>query len=395
MAKRINRVWPGVLAALGLFLTIVVSVQAAPRSVNSESIVALRGLVLFVPVDIPPDTTCPDSDGDGLCDDEEAWYNTDPTKADTDGDGLTDGQEVKIYGTDPRNPDTDADALLDGDEIHGIQVPGAPHPYRSNPLNSDTDGDGLTDGEEVRTQNSDPGTIDTDGDGIADGDEIRKYFTRADMADTDGDGLGDGIEITQAGTDPLNPDSDNDGVPDGLDNCPTTFATTPSGCPAGTPPITYRRGAAATLSTIPSAAAQQPLPTSSGAIRTPLDSLNIYFQVNSANFDFSRPETARNLRTLLDYMGQCDDIGVVIEGHSSSEGDPRRNQQLSNMRAERTRVWLRDNDVDPAKVLAVVGYGSGVPKVEETTPDDRRENRRVTVMVKRPCRVYGGISAVR
>jgi len=392
MAKRINRVRLGAIAASALFLATTYSLQSAPQRANPGASALSYRTVLVVPPDVPPDSTCPDSDGDGLCDDEEARYNTDPTNPDTDADGLSDGEEVKIYGTDPRNPDTDADALLDGDEIHGIQVPGAPHPYRSNPLSADTDGDGLTDGEEVRTQNSDPGTIDTDGDGIADGDEIRRYFTHADMADSDGDGLGDGIEILQAGTDPLNPDSDGDGVRDGLDNCPKIYARTPSGCPVGTPPITYRRGAVATVSTIPSAAGAS---VSSGVAVTPLDSLNIYFQVNSASFDFSRPETARNLRTLLEYMAQCDDIGVVIEGHSSSEGDPRRNQQLSNMRAERTRAWLRDNDVDPAKVLAVVGYGSAVPKVTETTPDDRRENRRVTVMVKRPCKVYGGISAVR
>ena len=35
---------------------------------------------------------------------------------DTDGDGLTDDQEVAI-GTDPQNPDTDGDGTNDGDEV--------------------------------------------------------------------------------------------------------------------------------------------------------------------------------------------------------------------------------------------------------------------------------------
>ncbi|KPK27164.1 MAG: hypothetical protein AMK69_10880, partial [Nitrospira bacterium SG8_3] len=37
-----------------------------------------------------------DSDGDGLCDDEEADHGTDPTVKDTDGDGLNDFFEIKV-----------------------------------------------------------------------------------------------------------------------------------------------------------------------------------------------------------------------------------------------------------------------------------------------------------
>jgi Spy/CpxP family protein refolding chaperone len=41
-----------------------------------------------------------DTDGDGLTDEEEATYGTDPFVADTDGDGVSDGDEVAA-GTDP------------------------------------------------------------------------------------------------------------------------------------------------------------------------------------------------------------------------------------------------------------------------------------------------------
>ncbi len=44
-----------------------------------------------------------DTDGDGLSDEEEIAYNTDPKKIDTDGDFYTDYEEV-TYGWDPRNP---------------------------------------------------------------------------------------------------------------------------------------------------------------------------------------------------------------------------------------------------------------------------------------------------
>ena len=79
----------------------------------------------------------PDSDGDGIPDDEDSCPNTPqgtevdesgcptpttpvtptttPTE-DSDNDGLTDGQEATV-GTNPNNPDTDGDSINDGDEI--------------------------------------------------------------------------------------------------------------------------------------------------------------------------------------------------------------------------------------------------------------------------------------
>lgn len=59
----------------------------------------------------------PDSDGDGLFDDEEYAYETDPYDPDTDGDGLSDGDEVHVYGTNPTLADSDADGFTDGQEI--------------------------------------------------------------------------------------------------------------------------------------------------------------------------------------------------------------------------------------------------------------------------------------
>ena len=70
----------------------------------------------------------PDSDHDGLGDDEETdTYGTDPANPDTDGDGLLDGQEVAI-GTDPLDTDTDGDGISDKDEVDA----------ETDPLNPDT-----------------------------------------------------------------------------------------------------------------------------------------------------------------------------------------------------------------------------------------------------------------
>ncbi len=202
----------------------------------------------------------PDTDRDGLTNDDERIIHTDPSNADTDGDGLLDGFEVEhgfdplvhgeqegdpdadaltnleeqAVGSDPGNLDTDGDGLGDGAEvkIHG-----------SDPTRVDTDGDGLGDGEEVNTYSTDPVKADTDDDGLSDKTEIQYGLnpnngtdasadfdsdglnnaeeialkTNLNLADTDGDGLSDGLEVNTHFTDPLDADSDDDGLTDGAE----------------------------------------------------------------------------------------------------------------------------------------------------------------------------------
>ncbi|WP_421859270.1 Ig-like domain-containing protein [Marinobacter salarius] len=59
----------------------------------------------------------PDSDKDGLGDNEEvSRWNTDQNQSDTDGDYLNDGEEI-ARGTDPNNSDSDGDGIIDGQEV--------------------------------------------------------------------------------------------------------------------------------------------------------------------------------------------------------------------------------------------------------------------------------------
>lgn len=80
-----------------------------------------------------------DDDDDGLSNDDEAFYGTDPNDPDSDDDGLFDGTEVdSAMGTgcpDPLDNDSDDDTLLDGDEVN----------LGTNPCSIDSDGDGVND----------------------------------------------------------------------------------------------------------------------------------------------------------------------------------------------------------------------------------------------------------
>lgn len=87
-----------------------------------------------------------DSDDDGLSDEEEAIYHTDPENSDTDWDGYTDGEEVKngysplfSDGKKMFEVDFDSDGLNDWLEIQ----------FRSDLTKPETDKDGFNDFDEV------------------------------------------------------------------------------------------------------------------------------------------------------------------------------------------------------------------------------------------------------
>lgn len=74
----------------------------------------------------PTSVLPPDSDQDGLSDQEEKELGTNPNSVDSDDDGLFDREEVKVYKTDPMDADTDGDGYLDGDEVQRGYNPKGP-----------------------------------------------------------------------------------------------------------------------------------------------------------------------------------------------------------------------------------------------------------------------------
>jgi len=114
-----------------------VSDLAVPGGSDPREIVASGDLVYFSALQmgpgrelfavpraaLEPDQQGPvDSDHDGLDDDAELRYGTNPLVADTDGDRLDDGVEVHVYGTDPLKGDTDGDGSSDGREIDELHT---------------------------------------------------------------------------------------------------------------------------------------------------------------------------------------------------------------------------------------------------------------------------------
>jgi outer membrane protein OmpA-like peptidoglycan-associated protein len=71
---------------------------------------------------------------------------------------------------------------------------------------------------------------------------------------------------------------------------------------------------------------------------------------------------------------------MVVEGHTDSQGSDRINQPLSLNRATAVRDYLVSRGVDSDKISAV-GMGSSKPITDNSTPENRANNRRVEIII--------------
>jgi len=167
------------------------------------------GLVNYLEFVHDTDPTMDDTDGDGMLDGWEVEYGLDPRSAadaatDVDDDMLTNLEEHG-YGTNPRDPDTDRDMLTDYDEVQGIwfvTADGRTTSYSTDPTMADTDMDDQYDDE--------------DGDGVYDPEE-----EVLDGIDNDGDSSvlqNNGIDDDRDGVvDDGRPGIPAVGLPEGVD----------------------------------------------------------------------------------------------------------------------------------------------------------------------------------
>jgi outer membrane protein OmpA-like peptidoglycan-associated protein len=75
---------------------------------------------------------------------------------------------------------------------------------------------------------------------------------------------------------------------------------------------------------------------------------------------------------------------ISIEGHTDGQGDPQKNLELSQRRAESVRRWLIENGVDGAR-LDARGFGDTRPIATNKTAKGRAENRRIELVVVDPA----------
>lgn len=101
-------------------------------------------------------------------------------------------------------------------------------------------------------------------------------------------------------------------------------------------------------------------------------------------FDFNSDKLAANQRESVERMGRSlAGVGIVrlrVEGHTDDVGGDAYNERLSLRRAEVVAQALIDAGL-PKGNLTVRGYGSSRPLASSSSDANRRENRRVAVIV--------------
>jgi outer membrane protein OmpA-like peptidoglycan-associated protein/predicted nucleic acid-binding Zn-ribbon protein len=99
------------------------------------------------------------------------------------------------------------------------------------------------------------------------------------------------------------------------------------------------------------------------------------------NSDEVRVGAYDTLAKVADLIETYDNRQVLIIGHSDATGDAARNRQLSERRAERVKQIFVDQFELAADRLSTEGMGDTRPIASNTTPEGRRANRRVEVLI--------------
>ncbi len=103
----------------------------------------------------------------------------------------------------------------------------------------------------------------------------------------------------------------------------------------------------------------------------------IYFEQSKAVIlEQSFPELSRLASVLLENPG----MKIRVEGHTDNLGKVSELVRLSEERAMAIRDFLREKNIDPARI-EVVGHGPKFPKSDNSSEAERSKNRRVEVII--------------
>ncbi|HVV49729.1 MAG TPA: OmpA family protein [Polyangia bacterium] len=104
------------------------------------------------------------------------------------------------------------------------------------------------------------------------------------------------------------------------------------------------------------------------------------FILTGVNFDTGkatiRPDSFRQLDTVVDFMAHKPDARIEISGHTDNVGNAAANKALSEKRAQACRNYIVSKGIDK-KRLDAVGFGDERPIAPNDTDEGRQRNRRI------------------
>lgn len=116
-----------------------------------------------------------------------------------------------------------------------------------------------------------------------------------------------------------------------------------------------------------------------------VEARGIIVTLPASYFDSGHSDVKPGSRERLARIGQAlagaSDRKLLVEGHTDSTGLAKSNMKLSELRAESVKNILVENGVSGVRT-ETHGYGSTKPVASNATPEGRRQNRRVEIVVQ-------------
>ncbi len=105
----------------------------------------------------------------------------------------------------------------------------------------------------------------------------------------------------------------------------------------------------------------------------------VFFDFDSATL---KKESYPFLDKISDHLRQNRKYEVIVEGHTDSTGEERYNQILSEQRAKTTLDYFLSKKSIDEKKASYIGKGKNSPAYPNNTPENRKRNRRVDIIIK-------------
>lgn len=242
----------------------------------------------------------------------------------------------------PRPRDSDGDGFIDSQDACPTQPGVAPNGCPAPVAPADTDHDGIIDSSDACPTEPEDGAEPAPADGCPN-------------KDADGDGvlLPDDKCPNEKGVAPDGcvHDKDGDGIPDESDKCPDQPETKngfqdADGCPDELP---------------------KEVAKFSGVIK------GIQFDFGKATI---RAESNKLLDEAVKVLTQYPELRIAITGHTDNVGEPAKNLELSQQRADSVKAYLVAKGVDQSRI-ETRGAGANEPVADNATDKGRQENRRI------------------
>lgn len=107
-------------------------------------------------------------------------------------------------------------------------------------------------------------------------------------------------------------------------------------------------------------------------------SQNLLFATGSSRLDSKKGQEA--IQKLAEVLNKNNDINVMVEGHTDSDGDAKMNWELSTKRSLSIVQQLIKNDVKPSRITAA-GRGEHMPIASNSTEEGKARNRRTDIVL--------------